>query len=218
MASPTAGPGPQLSCFLASTLPPPSHGGGVPCVTRDLSVTRARVPSHTGAMDQAPDAHREEEALTFGLRGLSRRVSVVLLVVTLVAGSAAYLADHRLRLHEQRALDACAAEAVMAAREAWSPVLAMSGYVRPVLDASSSPSLRRDMYRLVGSAAAGTVVPLDRARAGCREVHVLPLHHGLTRRRDGCVRALDAQRHFLTALSRDGATIVSTWPATLTDC
>jgi hypothetical protein len=169
-------------------------------------------------MDQAPDPLREEESLTFGRRGPSRRVSVVLLVVTLVAGSAAYFADHRLRLHEHRALDACAAEAVVAAREAWSPVLAMSGYVRPVLDAASSPSLRRDMYRLMRSAAAGTAVPLDRARAGCRQVHVLPLHHDLAQRRDGCVRALDAQRHFLTALSRDGATIASTWPVTLTGC
>jgi len=181
-------------------------------------MTGARVPSHTGAMDQAPGAPREEETLTFGRRGLSRRVTAVLLVVTLVAGPAAYLADHRLRLQEHRAVDACAAEATLAAREAWSPVLAMSGYVRPVLDASSSPSLRRDMYRLVRSAAAGTVVPLDRARAGCREVHVLPLHHDLAQRRDGCVRALDAQRHFLTALSRDGAAIASAWPATLTGC
>ena len=169
-------------------------------------------------MDQAPDAPREEETLTFGQRGLSRRVSVVLVVVTLVAGGAAYLGDHRLRRQEHRALDACAAEAVTAAREAWSPVLAMSGYVRPVLDASSSPSLRRDMYRLVRGAADGTAGPLDRARAACREVNVLPLHLDLARRRDGCVRALDAQRHFLQALSRDGATIASTWPATLTGC
>lgn len=163
-------------------------------------------------METAPDT------LAIGGGGPARRTIVILLTVAALVAVAAFAVDSRARASETQAIEACATDAVAAAREAWSPVLAMSGYVRPVLDASGSRSLRRAMYALVSRAADGAATPLVRAMDVCRRVAVLPHHGALRQRRDDCVRALDDQRRFLDQVARNGATISEEWPHTLTRC
>jgi NADPH:quinone reductase-like Zn-dependent oxidoreductase len=160
----------------------------------------------------------DADTVTIGRDGPSRRTFVVVVTLATLLAVGAAVVDARVRAAENRAVEACADHAVAAARESWSPVLAMSGYVRPVLDASGSGSLRRAMYALVRRAAEDADAPLTTAAAACRRVDLFPLHGELRRRRDGCVRALDAQRRFLDRVARNGAAIAEEWPATLTGC
>lgn len=160
----------------------------------------------------------DTDTLEIGREGPTRRTIAVVLVLTALVAGGAYAVDARMRAAETRSVEACATHAVAAARESWSPVLAMSGYVRPVLDASGSGSLRRAMYALVRRSAQDADAPLTTAAAACRRVDVFPLHGDLVRRRDGCLQALEAQRRFLDRVARNGAAIAEEWPATLTGC
>lgn len=152
-----------------------------------------------------------------GGRPVRRRLLAVVLVV-LVAATAALVVDGRVRDREARGLDACALHARLAVKEADDPLYAMTAYVRPVLGHGASAWLRHSMYALVSSVAAGAGGQLAPARRRCRDVDVFWLHRSLRDRREACVGALDAQAAFLRAVARDGHAVLHGSPTSVDDC
>jgi hypothetical protein len=148
----------------------------------------------------------------------SRRLVAAVAALVLGIGLVTWAVDHTVRDREQRAVAACAADAGTAVTEAYAPVLAMTQYVRPVLDSGPSGRLRRNMYSMVSRTAAGVDTRLGPARNTCRDLDVLWTHPAIRARRDACVRALDERAAFLRAVRRDGHEAFRRWPAAVTGC
>ena len=148
----------------------------------------------------------------------SRRLVAAVCALVLGTGVVTWSVDRTVRGREQRAVAACAADAGTAVTEAYAPVLAMTQYVRPVLDSGPSGRLRRNMYALVSRTAARVDTRLGPARESCRDVEVLWAHSAIRARRDACVRQLDERAAFLRAVRRDGHEAFQRWPAADAGC
>lgn len=175
---------------------------------------------HTGEVaDATLDADRGE-VLDSGPRerGPRRRLTIVVTAVLLVVAGVAVAVDQHTRRVEERAIATCSARAVAAVRDAWSPVVSMTAYVRPVLDAEAPSSLRHDMERLVRAAARGRPRIIAAVSDSCDDVVILGLHASLRHRRDACVDALTRHEEFLTDLADGGLAVTDPWPPMLTGC
>jgi hypothetical protein len=132
-----------------------------------------------------------------------RRLVVAVLVI---AAGAAWLVDRRIRADETAAVDRCAAAAHAALDGAFGRVEAMVFYVRPTLESGQTGRLRRDLYALVGSTAAGATDRLAHARDLCAGTSVLAVHGELRERVDACDRLVARSIDYLDAVARDGRT------------
>jgi hypothetical protein len=148
------------------------------------------------------------------------RLSLIVVVACLVAliGTGLWVVDDRARARAERGLDRCNTTAQSALKRAYSPVVGMNSYVRPVLDSAGSARLRRDMYALVSEAAAGTASELNDAVTTCREVNVLWSHRDLRVRRAACLRQLQGHQAFLQTLEQRGRTMSGSWPTSFRGC
>jgi hypothetical protein len=120
--------------------------------------------------------------------------------LALVAGGA----DWHARRQESVAIDRCARAALTAVTAAEGRVSMMTRYVAPALASPPSDDLRDGLLGMVSDAARPSDPRLRRARGLCDAVRVLPTHAEARRTRSDCLRLLDAEVSYLTAVAADG--------------
>jgi hypothetical protein len=130
------------------------------------------------------------------------RLGVVALaaVLALVAGGA----DWQARRQENAGIDRCARAALRSVAVAEGRVSMMTRYVAPALASSPPAGLRRGLLDMVSEAARPTTPGMRRARDLCQSVRVLPTHAEGRRTRTDCLRLLDAELSYLSAVAKDG--------------
>jgi hypothetical protein len=144
-----------------------------------------------GRPRRPPRPHRTARLVALG---------VVLLLVT----PAGVLLDHRSRAREAVAVRACARAARSSVRFTDARVDAITGYVRPALDAAQDDALRRRLRRTVSVAVDPTLSDVRESLARCTDVRVLWLHRAAQAARDDCRRLLRADLRYLEAVVADG--------------
>ena len=135
---------------------------------------------------------------------LSRRGRRSALVLVAVVALSAGGADWQVRRQEAAGVDRCAGAALSAVEVAEGRVSIMTRYVGPALASAPSGDLRRGLFDMVSDAARPSTPRMRRARDLCEAVRVLPTHAEARRIRSDCLRLLDAELSYLTAVAADG--------------
>ena len=133
----------------------------------------------------------------------ARRIALLLVAVVVLLGSLGVV-DRNARGREQRALAGCEAAANATVDQAWAPVVAMAGYVRPTLSQVPEGRTRQEIFDLVAAEAEGGDQPVADAAARCASVPIWWHHADLRRQRDLCTSALAAEVGRLAAVARNG--------------
>ena len=147
------------------------------------------------------------EVLDVGPRGL-RRPSTWVLVVVLVAivvGGLAVYADHRSRVSESHALDACRRELHDAAVSSDLQMMAVATTTHGPL-ASTGAGADQGLAGLMSRSARRLLPEVVGADQVCRDVSIRPWHFSLKARRDATTAYSGALATKLGEIARDGRT------------
>ena len=158
--------------------------------------------SDPGAVDILDTGERRQ---WFGRRRRpSRRTTIALVVIALVAAGVGVVVDRQVRADERVALDRCAEATDAAVRRASGLIGYMVGYVRPTMAGLPEGDVRDDIYELVSGAAVSALPATDRADRSCDDIEVVAFHDSHQARHAACLDLLAITRNHLERVRDDG--------------